>query len=53
MQKKKIDWLKLTSFLVGLVLSIYFMACIVSYTVKTSEQVKNYTPKEATTIIVK
>lgn len=52
MKRKKIDWLKLTSFLIGLVLSIYFIACIVSYTIKTSERVKNYTPKE-TTIIVK
>ena len=51
MKKRKIDWLKLISFIIGIITLIYFTICTISYTIKTTEAVKNYEPQERTTII--
>ena len=51
MKKKKINWLKLVSFMIGTIALIYFAICIISYTIKTTEAVKNYEPQERTIVI--
>ena len=51
MKKKKINWLKLISFIIGIVTIIYLVTCIISYTTRTTKAVKNYEPQERTIII--
>ena len=51
MKTRKIDWLKLISFIIGTIALIYFTICTISYTIKTTEAVKNYEPQERTIII--
>lgn len=46
MKKREIDWLKLVSFIIGIITLIYFTVCTISYTIKTTEAVKNYEPQE-------
>ena len=50
-RKRKINWLKLLSFIIGIITLIYISICTISYTIKTTEAVKNYEPQERTTII--
>lgn len=50
-RKRKINWLKLLSFIIGIITLIYFTICTISYTIKTTEAVKNYEPKERIAII--
>lgn len=50
MKKRKIDWLKLISFIIGIITLLYFTICTISYTAKTTEAVKNYEPQERTII---
>lgn len=50
-RKYKIDWLKLVSFIIGIITSIYLVTCIVSYTTRTTKAVKNYEPQERTMAI--
>ena len=50
-RKYKIDWLKLIGFIIGIITLIYFTICTISYTIKTTEAVKNYEPQERTIII--
>ena len=51
MKTRKIDWLKLISFIIGIIAFIYFTICTINYTTKTTEAVKNYEPQERTIII--
>ena len=51
MRKRKINWLKLVSFIIGIVTLLYFTISTISYTAKTTEAVKNYEPQERTIII--
>ena len=51
MKTIKIDCLKLISFIIGTIAFIYFTICTISYTIKTTEAVKNYEPQEKTIII--
>ena len=51
MKKKKINWLKLISFIFGIVTLIYMSICTISYIIKTTKAVKNYEPQEKTIII--
>lgn len=51
MKKKKINCLKLVSFIIGIITSIYLLTCTISYTIKTTEAVKNYEPQERTIIL--
>lgn len=50
---RKIDWFKLITFIIGTVTFIYLSICTISYTAKTTKQVKEYTPQERTTTIIK
>ena len=50
-RKRKIDWLKLIGFIIGIITSVYLVTCIISYTIRTTEAVKNYEPQEKTIII--
>lgn len=49
--KRKINWLKLISAIISVMIITYISICTISYTIKTTKQVKQYEPKE--TIIVK
>lgn len=51
MKKKKINWLKLVSFIIGITTSVYLVTCIISYTIRTTKAVKNYEPQERTITI--
>ena len=50
-RKRKIDWLKLISFIIGIVTLIYISICITSYTIKTTKKTMEYMPQEKTIII--
>lgn len=50
-RKYKIDWLKLISFIIGIITLIYFTICTISYTIKTTNKAKEYMPQEKTIII--
>lgn len=50
-RKRKIDWLKLISFIIGTVTLIYISICTISYTIKTTNKAKEYMPQERTIII--
>lgn len=50
-RKIKINWLKLISFIIGIITLIYTSICIISYTVKTTNKVKEYQPREKIIII--
>lgn len=50
-KKIKINWLKLVSFIIGIVTLIYFTICVISYTIKTTNKAKEYMPQERITII--
>lgn len=50
-RKIKIDWLKLVSFIIGIITLIYFTICTISYTIKTTNKAKEYQPQEKTIII--
>lgn len=50
-RKIKINWLKLVSFIIGIITLIYFTVCIISYTIKTTNNAKEYMPQEKTIII--
>lgn len=50
-RKRKIDWLKLISFIIGIVTLIYISICTINYTVRTTNKVKEYMPQERTIII--
>lgn len=50
-RKRKINWFKLVSFIIGTITLIYLAICIISYTTKTTKSILEYEPKE--TIIVK
>ena len=50
-RKRKIDWLKLLSFIIGIITLIYFTICTISYTTKTTNKAKEYQPQERTIII--
>lgn len=51
MKKKKINWLKLVSFIIGIITLIYLAICIISYTTKTTKSILEYEPQERTIII--
>ena len=51
MRKRKINWLKLISFIIGIITSIYLLTCIISYTTRTTKAIKNYEPQERIIII--
>ena len=50
-RKRKINWLKLVSFIIGIVTLIYFAICTISYAIKTTNKAKEYQPQERTIII--
>ena len=50
-KKRKIDWLKLLSFIIGIITLIYFTVCTISYTIKTTKKALEYQPQEKTIII--
>lgn len=50
-RKRKIDWLKLISFIIGILTLIYFAICTISYTIKTANKAKEYQPQEKIIII--
>lgn len=50
-RKRKIDWFKLLSFIIGIVTLLYFSICIVSYSVKTMNKALEYQPQEKTIIV--
>lgn len=50
-KRYKIDWLKLISFIIGIITLIYFTICTISYTIKTTNKAKEYMPQEKTMII--
>ena len=50
-RKRKINWLKLISFIIGIITLIYFAICTISYTIKTTNKTKEYMPQEKTVII--
>ena len=50
-RKIKIDWLKLISFIIGIITLIYFTVCTRSYTIKTTNKAREYMPQEKTIII--
>lgn len=47
----KINFKRLITFILTVIISLYCFSCFISYTIKTDRQVKQYEPKE--TIIVK
>ena len=51
MRKRKIDWLKLISFIIGIVTLIYCTIYTISYTIKTTNKIKEYKPQEKTIVI--
>lgn len=50
-RKIKIDWLKLISFIAGIVTLIYISICTISYTTRTTKKALEYIPQERTVII--
>lgn len=50
-RKRKIDWFKLINFIIGIITLIYFTICTISYTIKTTNNAKEYIPQERTIII--
>lgn len=50
-RRYKIDWLKLISFIIGIITLIYFAICTINYTIKTTNKAKEYMPQERTMII--
>lgn len=50
-RKRKINWLKLIGFIIGIVTLVYFTICTISYTIKTTNKAKEYQPQEKTIII--
>ena len=50
-RKIKIDWLKLISFIAGIVTLIYISICTISYTIKTTNKAKEYMPQEKIIIV--
>ena len=50
-RKRKIDLLKLASFIIGIITLIYFTICTISYTTKTTSKVKEYMPQERIIVI--
>ena len=51
MRKKKINWLKLISFIIGTIALIYFAVCTISYSIKTTKKALEYQPQEKIAII--
>ena len=48
----KINFKRLITFILTIIILAYCFSCFISYTIKTDRQVKQYEPKE-TTIIIK
>ena len=50
-KRKKLNTKKLFTYILGLIIVLYFGICSISYMIKTDRQVKNYIPQEKTIII--